>query len=139
MSEENKSAFRRIVNAFSTGDLSAFDEVIAPQFVDHNPGQGPEPAGMKQMATMLRAAFPDLLITIEDLIAEGDKVMARVTSHGAHRGEFMGAAPTNKVVSMQEIHIGRFPERKLVEHWGLEDSLGLMQQLGLVPEMGLPG
>ena len=138
MLEENKAAFRRITNAFSTGDLSAFDEVIAPQMVEHNPApeQAPGPEGFKQMATMMRTAFPDLQVTVEDLIAEGDKVVGRMTASGTHRGEFMGAAPTNKVVTMQEIHICRFSQGKVVEHWGLEDSMGLMQQLGLVPEMG---
>ena len=138
MSEENKAAFRRIAEAFSTGDLSTFDELISPQFVEHNPapGQGSGPEGMKQLAAMFRIAFPDLQLTIEDLIAEGDKVVGRITARGTHRGEFLGAAPTNKVVTMQEIHIGRFSDGKMVEHWGLEDSLGLMQQLGLIPDMG---
>ena len=137
MSEENKAAFRRIANAFSTGELSAFDEVISPQCVEHNPapGQGPGPEGLKQLATIIRTAFPDLQVTVEDLIAEGDKVVGRMTARGTHRGEFMGVAPTNKVVTMEEIHIGRFSEGKVVEHWSLEDSLGMMQQLGLIPEM----
>ena len=118
MSEENKAAFRRIVNTFGTGDLSIFDEVIAPQYVEHNPapGQVPGPEGLKQIATMMRTAFPDLQVTIEDLIAEGDKVVGRVTARGTHRGEFMGAAPTNKAITMEEIHIGRFSNGKLVEH-----------------------
>ena len=138
MSEENKAAFHRIVYAFSTGDLSVFDEVISPQMVEHNPapGQAAGPEGMKEIATMLRTGFPDLQVTVEDLIAEGDKVVGRMTASGTHKGEFMGAAPTNKVVTMQEIHICRFSQGKVVEHWGLEDSMGLMQQLGLVPEMG---
>ena len=138
MSEENKAAFRRITEAFSTGDLSTFDELISPQFVEHNPAPGQEsgPEGMKQLAAMFRIAFPDMQVTIEDLIAEGDKVVGRITARGTHRGEFLGAAPTNKVVTMQEIHIGRFSDGKMVEHWGLEDSLGLMQQLGLIPDMG---
>ena len=138
MSEENKAAFRRIANAFSTGDLSIFDEVMAPQYVEHNPtpGQAPGTEGLKQMATMMRTGFPDIQVTIEDLIAEGDKVVGRVTARGTHRGEFMGTAPTNKAITMEEIHIVRFSQGKMVEHWGVEDALGLMQQLGLVPEMG---
>ena len=124
MSAENKAVFRRITDAFSTGDLSAFDELISPQYVEHNPAPGQEsgPEGLKQLADMLRTAFPDMQVTIEDLIAEGGKVVGRITARGTHRGEFLGAAPTNKVVDMQEIHIGRFSNGKMVKHWGLEDS-----------------
>jgi predicted ester cyclase len=77
MSEENKAAFRRVTDAFSSGDFSAFDDLIAPDMVEHNPapGQAPGPEGMKQMAGMFRTAFPDARITVEDLIAEGDKVV----------------------------------------------------------------
>ena len=105
MSDENKAAFRRIANAFGTGDLSTFDEVIAPQYVEHNPapGQAPGPEGLKQMATMMRTAFPDIQVTIEDLIAEGDKVVGRVTARGTHRGEFMGTAPTNKAITIEPV------------------------------------
>ena len=138
MSEENKAAFQRITDVFSSGNLAAFDEVVSPQYVEHNPapGQGSGPEGLKQMATMFLTAFPDMKVTVEDMIAEGDKVVGRVTARGTHKGEFMGVAPTNKVVTLQEIHICRFSEGKMVEHWGLEDSLGMMQQLGLIPEMG---
>ena len=138
MSEENKAAFQRITDVFSSGNLAAFDEVISPQYVEHNPapGQAPGPEGLKQMFTTFFTAFPDMSFTIEDMIAEGDKVVGRITARGTHKGEFMGVAPTNKVVTFQEIHICRFSEGKMVEHWGLEDSLGMMQQLGLIPDMG---
>ena len=138
MSEENKAAFRRVTDVFSSGDFSAFDDLIAPDMVEHNPapGQGPGPEGMKQMAGMFRTAFPDARITVEDLIAEGDKVVGRMSFTGTNTGEFMGAPATNKSVTIQEIHICRFSGGKMVEHWGLEDSMGMMQQLGLIPEMG---
>ncbi len=138
MSEENKAAFRRVTDAFSSRDFSAFDDRIAPEMVEHNPAprQAPGPEGMKQMAGMFRTAFPDARITVEDLIAEGDKVAGRMSFTGANTGEFMGAPATGKSVTIQEIHICRFSGGKMVEHWGLEDSLGMMQQLGLIPEMG---
>ena len=138
MSEANKAAMRRIASAFGTGDLSTFDELISPQYVEHSPmpGQAAGPERLKQMSTMMRTAFPGLQVTTEDLIGEWDKVVGRFTARGTHRGEFMGAAPTNKVITMQEIHIGRFTDGKLVEHWGLEDSLGMMQQMGLISETG---
>jgi len=118
MSEENKAAFRRVTDAFSSGDLSAFDDLIAPDMVEHNPapGQAPGPEGMKQMAGMFRTAFPDARITVEDLIAEGDKVAGRMSFTGANTGEFMGAPATGKSVTIQEIHICRFSGGKMVEH-----------------------
>ena len=91
---------------------------------------------MRDMVTMFRTAFPDLQVTVDDLIAEGDKVVARITAKGTHKGEFMGTPATNKQISMQEIHICRIAGGKIVEHWGLEDSLGMMQQLGMIPETG---
>jgi predicted ester cyclase len=100
------------------------------------PGQAAGPEGLKQMSTMMRTAFPDLQVTTEDLIGEGDKVVGRFTARGTHRGEFMGAAPTNKVITMQEIHIGRCYRRKAGGALGLEGSLWMMQQMGLIPETG---
>ena len=81
---------------------------------------------------MFRNAFPDLAITEEDLIAEDDKVVMRQVTTGTHQGDFMGIAATGKKVEMHDIHIVRLADDKIVEHWGVEDNLGMMQQLGVV-------
>ena len=122
---------------FSQGNLAVADEIIAPDFIDHDPSPGQEPglAGLKGLVGMLRTAFPDMRATVEDLIAEGDKVVGRITTRGTHKGEFAGIAPTGKQVTVKEIHIIRIADGKAVEHWGIEDSLGMMQQLGAIPEM----
>jgi hypothetical protein len=80
----------------------------------------------------LHAAFPDLHIDVEDMIAEGDKVVARVTASGTHQGEFMGIAPTGNRVEFSAIDIARIAEGKIVEHWSNSDQLGMMQQLGVM-------
>ena len=136
MSEANKQVVQQICDVFTKGNVEALDNFVSDQMVDHNPspGQAPGVQGMKDLVTMFRAAFPDLQVTVEDLIAEGDKVVGRITAKGTHKGEFMGTPATNKQISIQEIDIARIAGGKIVEHWGLEDSLGLMQQLGMIPE-----
>ena len=138
MSEENKAKFRQVAEAFANGNIAAFDDLIAPDFIEHSPApdQAPGVEGIKQMATMFRSAFPDLKVTIEDLIAEGDKVVGRMAFTGTHKGEFMGMAATNKQINIQEIHIVRISGGKMVEHWGIEDSMAMMQQLGMMPAQG---
>ena len=134
MSDQNKAVFRRLVDeVFNQGKLATADE-LGTGYVEHSPmpGQGPGIEGFKQMVQMFRDAFPDLQIRIEDLIAEGDRVVGRMTTSGTHRGTFMGLAPTGKRVTVSEIHILRFANGKVAEHWGLADDLGMMQQLGAV-------
>jgi predicted ester cyclase len=134
--EANKAVTRRIpLEVFNDGNLGAADEVIAADFTEHVPMPGAPPglAGFKQYVTMLRAAFPDLRYTVEDEIGEGDRVVARMTVRGTHRGAFLGVPPTGKRVTWTEMHAGRVVEGKLVEHWGNADMLGLLQQLGAIP------
>jgi len=137
--EENKAKQRRVwEEAFNKGDLSVADELFAPNYVYHGPigmeYKGPE--GFKQMVTMFRNAFPDLHVTVEDMVAEGDKVVSRFTFTGTHKGELMGIAPTGKQVTIAGTVIVRWVGGKEVEAWGSEDLLGMMQQLGVVPPMG---
>ena len=137
MSQENKALFERLITeVFGRGNLNVVDELIAQDVIDHDPVPGQEPgvAGLKAGAKMFRSAFPDLNVTVEDLIAEGDKVVARVTTTGTHKGDFMGIPATGRSISVKEFHIVRILNGKAVEHWGLEDSLGMMQQLGVIPE-----
>ena len=139
--EENKAIGSRIIEeVWNKGDLAAVDELVSPNHIYHFPGRedikGPE--GLKQFATMARTAFPDLHITIDDMIAEGDKVACRFTWRGTHKGEMMGIAPTGKQVTVTGIVISHFVGGKEVEVWESTDSLGMFQQLGVVPPMG-PG
>jgi predicted ester cyclase len=136
MSEENKALLRRVYDeVMSGGNLDLLDEVIAPNMVDHESGNnGPE--GVKEMMSMFRTAFPDLKVTVDDLLADGDKVIARATFSGTHKGEFMGIAGTGKRVDMPMIDIVRIENGKFAEHWGISDNMAMMQQLGAVPEMG---
>ena len=139
MSEQNKAAMRRLVDEImNKGNLAVVDELISADAVDHSlmPGQEPGPEGFKKLVTMFRSAFPDLQVTVEDMIAEGDKVVARVTTRGTHKGEFMGIPPTGKPVTVPEIHIVRIAGGKMVEPWGIEDNMAMMQQLGVISPPG---
>jgi len=137
--EENKAKQRRVwEDAFNKGDLSVANETIATNYVYHGPMgmeyKGPE--GFKQVVTMFRTAFPDLHITVEDMVAEGDKVVSYYTMTGTHKGELMGIAPTDKKVKFSGIVIVRWVGSKEVEARGVGDMLSMMQQLGVVPPMG---
>ncbi len=120
------------------GNLEVIDELCSADVVDHAapPGTPPGIEGVKQMIGMYRAAFPELHITIEDMIAEGDKVACRYTLRGTHQGDLMGISPSGKQVTVRGIDIGRIVGGKSVEHWEVFDELGMMQQLGLVPPLG---
>ncbi len=136
MTEDNKALNRRFVEeVINQGNLDAIDELIDPGVVDHSVPAGFPTGreGAKQFAAMMRSAFPDLHHTIEDMIAEGDKVVMRSTWSGTHQGEFMGIPATGKRVTVSAIDISRVADGRIVEHWEQSDALGLMQQLGVVP------
>ncbi|UCC88427.1 MAG: ester cyclase [Anaerolineales bacterium] len=141
--EQNKALFRRVMDeVFVGGNTSLIDELFAPNFVEHEelpPGIPAGAEGVKQLSSMFLSAFPDFKATIEDLIAEGDKVVARATWSGTHQGEFMGIPPTGKRISIQVIDIVRFAGGKFVEHWGQMDNMTMMQQLGVMPGPGEEG
>ena len=135
--EENKALVRRFTEEFrNRGDLAVADELLAPNYVLHA-GLGGDihgPEGMKQDIVVARSAFPDLHITIDDMVAEGDKVASRWTIRGTHRGAHtqLGIAPTGKQVTGWGMSIDRIVGGKIVETWNRYDSLGLMQQLEAV-------
>ena len=141
MSEENKAVVRRIFEAFNKGDLDAFDELIAADGVNHAlpPGLPPEPEGTKAFLGMFLSAFPDLQMTVEDQIADGDKVATRWTSTGTQTGELMGIPATGKQVTVTGMDIHRIAGGKQVEHWGEFDQMAMMQQLGVIPTPGEGG
>ena len=137
--EQNKSLVRRFVDEVqSGGNIDAIDELCSPEFVNHSapPGVPSNREGVKQLTAMFRRAFPDSYFTVEDMIAEGDKVATRKTFHGTHRGEFMGIPPTGQRVSIGLIDIVRIVDGRVVEHWSMGDNLGMMQQLGVIPQPG---
>jgi predicted ester cyclase len=137
--EQNKVIARRVIEeGISPGRVTIADELIAPEFIDHSgppgfPATGPE--SFKQLVTAFRSAFPDLAVTIEHLVAEGDKVVVAGTMRGTHQGSLFGIPPTGRAFTMTATDILRIVEGKVVEHWGNEDDLGMMQQLGVIPEL----
>ncbi len=134
---ENKASFRRTFEElFNQGNLAIADELIAPDCLNHEvpPGmnnRGPE--SMRQVVTMLRTAFPDLHYTIEEVIAEEETVVGRVTMSGTHQGPFQGIPPTGRSFQQAQMHFVRFRDGKGVEHRAVRDDLGMMQQLGVIP------
>ena len=138
MSEENKALARRsweVVTQASLDTLKdALAEVYADDFILHEAGEdivGIE--GLTQFVSMMRSALPNLRITLEDDMAEGDKVVTRWIGQGTHQGELMGIAPTGSQVTITGITIHRIEDTKIVEEWSNWDALGLMHQIGAVP------
>jgi predicted ester cyclase len=135
MSDENKRVARRVLDElFDKGNLDAAEELVHPDFVNHeappdNP-QGPE--GLKETVSWLRGLWGPMRAEIEDEICEGDKVVLRVTIHGRHVGEFLGRPPTGKEYAAEQIHIYRIEDGKMIEHWSVRDDLGQALQLGLI-------
>ncbi|MEK7784030.1 MAG: ester cyclase [Chloroflexota bacterium] len=136
--EQNKAVAMRTVEAINAGDMSLFESLLAPDAVEHAvpPGMPPTRETAKQFVTMLRAAFPDSHYHVDVVIAEGDRVVQRVTCHGTMKGEFLGMPATGKSATWTEMHIVRIANGKIVEHWANTDQLGMLQQLGLAPAPG---
>jgi predicted ester cyclase len=140
--EQNKALVRRLMEEdISGGNLDVADEIIAPDFYDHTNPPGLERGieGHKGIVRLFRTTFPDLEWRIEELIAEGDRVVARTTMHGTQLGGFFGLPPTGRRVTMTGVHIMRIADGKIAEHWGSNDDLGLMRQLGAIPEPAAAG
>lgn len=135
--ENGRTIARRFTEElWDKGELAVADEIIAPDFVDHDPvsGQSPGLAGYKEMVGAFRAAFPDLRVRNEEVIVAGDNVVARWTARGTHTGALMNTPPTGKQVTMKGIDILRNEDGKIVERWGEFDALGMLQQLGVIPQ-----
>jgi steroid delta-isomerase-like uncharacterized protein len=139
MSADTKAIARRFLEeAFNSGNLAVVDELVAPEFVNHDaalpePGVGIEAA--KASITGYREAFPDLRLTIEQQLAEGEYVTTRWSARGTHQGNLMGMAPTGKQATVTGITIDRIVDGRFVESWTNWDTLGLMQQLGVIPAL----
>ena len=129
--EENKAIIRSLYEADNKKDLSILDELISPDFVDPSfQLRGPE--SYKQFETMFFKGFPDWQETIEDIIAEGDKVWVRFTGTGTHSGEWRGLAPTGKNITFQGVQIWRITDGKVVEKHSIIDLLDALKQLGVI-------
>ncbi len=139
MSEHNKAIVRRLfTELWNNGNLSVADEVFTPNYAHYDPstpdfGHGPD--SEKKRTALYRTAFPDLHLTIEDVIAEGETVMTRWSCRGTHKGDLNGIAPTGKHITISGVTVARFSNGKIVEGYVNWDALGLMQQLGVVPQL----
>jgi predicted ester cyclase len=134
---EPKELVRRVFDVINTEDLDRADEVIHPEYTEISPfGEGLRgPDGFRQLIGMFRSAFPDLHVTVEDVIVEGDVAAWRATATGTHQGELMGIPPTGRRVTFTTIDFGRMKDGLAYEHRPSTDLLGLLHQLGVIPEM----
>ena len=136
MTMDHVATVRRIYDLINAGDVEGFGRLMADDFVDREelPGLAPTKDGVVAFFRMQVAAFPDMRMDVQDIVASGDKVVARVRYTGTNRGEFMGAPATGRSVDVQLIDIFRFGDDGLAhEHWGVMDQMTMMQQLGLAP------
>lgn len=140
MSEQNKTNIRRLFEeVWNKGQVAVADELFASTYTHHDsstPDLGRGPEGEKKRVTLYRNAFPDIRFTVEDMIAEGETVVARWSCRGTHKGELNGIAPTGKQFNITGQSIARFTNDKMFEGYVNWDALALMQQLGVVPELG---
>jgi predicted ester cyclase len=134
--EQNKRLARRALEEiYERGDLELADELVHPDFADHEPAHPDHPPGpesVKQTVRSLQATFGELRFEVEDEVAERDRVVQRVTMSGRHTGPLMGREPTGRTFAVRHVYIWRIAEGKLAEHWGSRDDLGLLGQLGLL-------
>ena len=135
--EENKQLCRDYFDAFLRRDVEWMDRHVAPEFVRHDPGlpfevRGPE--GVAQLHDALLPAFPDMELPLHDLVAEGEKVLVRLTIHATHTGPFGELEATGRRIEVPVLDLFQIQDERLVEHWALLDNLGMMRQLGALPE-----
>jgi steroid delta-isomerase-like uncharacterized protein len=132
--ELNKTVARRIIaEVINRGDMAAFDALVAPEYQDHSGDPADPPVGREEYRQLVqgsRAALPDLHMTLDDVFAEGDKVVVRVTWHASHSGDFLGIPSTGKPFTMTGIGILRIVDGRLVERWNVSDVLSAMRSLG---------
>jgi steroid delta-isomerase-like uncharacterized protein len=134
MSADNKAVVRRLIEAFNQGKLDDAANLMASDYVYHGPtGDAHGPAGWKQVAAMYHNAFPDVVCTIDDQIAEGDKVATRFTARGTHRGDLAGVAPTGRFVTVPVIIVSRVVNGRIVKDFEQFDQLGMFQTIGKLP------
>lgn len=129
-----EQSFRRLIDeAFARQEFAILEEAISPNIVEHQPGMGTGPEGVRDAIAYLHGAFPDFRITVEDLVVDGDTIWARMRATGTHEGPLMGIPPTGKAFDITVLDVCRFENGKMVEHWGVPDRFSQLQQLGLLP------
>ncbi len=131
--EQNKSFMHRFVEASVASDPTSYKELLAPDFVAHLAGGPQNRDAFLQHNNFFNNAFSSRQMIVEDLIAEGDKVMARLTWKGVHSGDFQGLPPTGNQVVISAFVVEQIKDGKAVEHWSLFDQRSMLQQLGLIP------
>jgi steroid delta-isomerase-like uncharacterized protein len=138
MADYKEMAQRWFSEVMSEGKTEVIDELCAPDFVDHDPlpGTTADLAGLKDFVAQIRAAFPDMQMTADDLIVEGDRLAVRSTLRGTHQGDFMGIPGSGKKVEVSNYDFVRFENDQAAEHWGAIDSAALMEQIGMAPAGG---
>jgi steroid delta-isomerase-like uncharacterized protein len=138
MADYKEMAQRWYSEVMSEGKTEVIDELCAPDFVDHDPlpGSTADLAGLKDFVAQIRAAFPDMQVTADDIVAEGDRLAVRSTMRGTHEGDFMGIPGSGKKVEVSNYDFVRFENDQAAEHWGVIDSAALMEQIGMAPAGG---
>ena len=142
MSDQNKELVRRAARALGEDDFAAVaQEVFHPEFVNHEAAEArPDgPAGMIETASWLRETFGNPTLEVQDIVAEGDRVVVRVLCKGTHVGELMGIPPTGRSFEVQQFHEYRIQDGQIAEHWACRDDLGMMRQLGVIPDRQMAG
>lgn len=136
--QENIAATQRFGEAVNSGNFSAFHEVMAPTILDHDPApdQGNGPEGFIKFFSAFRAAFPDLAVAVDHLVADDDNIAIAYTVTGTHEGDFLGVPATGRKISARGVQIARFQNGQMVERWGSSDQLGILQQIGADPISG---
>jgi steroid delta-isomerase-like uncharacterized protein len=135
--EENKAIVRQYLEeVWNRKNLDAVDRFIASDLVQHVRNVSPGREGIKKFFELIYASFPDARFTIEDMLAEGDKVMWRFTIQATHLGPFRGIPPTGKPITLTGMAVTRIRDGQMVENWNETDDLGLLQQLGVIPMPG---
>lgn len=133
--ESNKAVIRRFSDeVWNHGDLAAMDELFAPDYVNHDPmpGQAPDREGHRRVIEMVRTGMPDIRETIEDMVAEGDRVVYRWTVHATHSGEVLGVPGDGRPISFGGIEIYRIADGRIAERWGVFEQLSMLRQLGVL-------
>jgi len=140
--QENENVVRRFFEVvFNQGNSAAVNDLVASDFVDHNPfpGQAPNREGLAQFVNMFHTPLPDLKVEIQDMIAQGDKVAVRWQARATHKGTFLQIPSTGKQVTISGLDIMRIADGKIVEHWGFQDQLGFVKEIGVLPALAMAG